>query len=404
VSRRVTAFIVAALFAAVLLSFLLFMRRQAFDLRQDARVFEQLNALMYTLTATVDPDRQFDIMAEASGQLLGELQRLRIPLVITDTLGIPSSWAFLPDRLLEYEPGSAEQRAAIRAYTEKLDREHPHLYFGDAHLVVHYGEPSTLRRQSLIPWLQSFALVAVVGGGAWLFLTSFRSERERIWSAMARESAHQMGTPLSSLVGWLEVLETQERPEMPTPGEPDLVDEMASDVQRLQKVSRRFELIGRKPQLEPVSVRDTLEHLRRYFTVRLPSLSDDAAINIEVDIDSEAPAVLGNLTLLEWAFENLIKNSIDAMAATGGRISIAYLGPNGRRLGFRVRDTGPGVPTRVRDKIFDIGVTTKESGWGVGLSLTRRIIEDMHGGSIQLEEMDGGASFRVELPRVRNGA
>ena len=237
-----------------------------------------------------------------------------------------------------------------------------------------------------------------------MLFTSFRSERERIWSAMARESAHQMGTPLSSLVGWLEVLETRERPDSEELGQPDLVDEMAADVQRLQKVSRRFELIGHKPHLEPVSVRETVEHLRRYFEARLPSLSADATIRIDVDIDPDTPPVLGNRTLLEWAFENLIKNAIDAMAGTGGRISIRYLGPNGPRLGFRLRDTGPGVPSRLRDKIFDIGVSTKEGGWGVGLSLTRRIIEDRHDGSIRLEETDGGASFRVELPRARTGA
>jgi len=404
VNRRVAAVVVAALFAAVLLSFVVFTRTQAFDLRRDAQVFQQLNALMFSMTETTDPERQLDLVLRAYGQLFNELQRLRIPIVITDTVGKPSSWAFLPDRLLGYEPGSLDQRTAIRAYAEELDRDHPHLVLGDANLQLHYGEPVMLRRLSIIPWLQAAALLVIVSGGAWLLLTSFRSERERIWSAMARESAHQMGTPLSSLVGWLEVLETRERPDADTPGQPDVVDEMASDVQRLQKVSHRFELIGRKPQLDPVSVRDSVERLRRYFTARLPSLSAEAAVEIEVDIDPDAPAVLGNLTLLEWAFENLIKNSIDAMAATGGKISIAYLGPNGRRLGFRVRDTGPGVPPKVRDKIFDIGMTTKESGWGVGLSLTRRIIEDMHGGSIHLEETDVGASFRVELPRAVDGA
>lgn len=403
-NRRVTAAVVAILFAGVLMSFLFFMRRQAFELRRDARVFEQLNALMYTITVTTDPDRQLDLMFEAYGQLFGELQRLRIPIVMTDTLGNPSSWAFLPDRLLEYDPRSEDQTTAIRAYAEELDRERPHLDFGEANLQVHYGEPSTLRLQSLIPWLQISALLAVVGGGAWLLFTSFRSERERIWSAMARESAHQMGTPLSSLVGWLEVLETRERPDADEVGQPDLVDEMAADVQRLQKVSRRFELIGHKPHLEPVSVRETVEHLRRYFEVRLPSLSADVTIEIDVDIDPDAPPVLGNRTLLEWAFENLIKNSIDAMAGTGGRISIRYLGPNGNRLGFRLRDTGPGVPAKVRDKLFDIGVSTKDGGWGVGLSLTRRIIEDMHDGSIRLEEADVGASFRVELPRAKTVA
>jgi signal transduction histidine kinase len=220
---------------------------------------------------------------------------------------------------------------------------------------------------------------------------------------MARESAHQMGTPLSSLVGWLELIETQDRSESHSPGELDVIDEMAADVERLQKVSRRFELIGHKPTLEPVSLDTTVEQLRRYFQVRLPTLSVVGKIDIAIDIDTESPKVLGNATLLEWAFENLIRNAIDSLTPDGGRIVISYLGPNGKRAVYRVSDTGPGVPPSIRDKIFDIGVTTKEGGWGVGLSLTRRIIEDMHNGLIQLEDTHRSASFRIEIPQSQEG-
>lgn len=401
-SRRVTALLVALAFAAVLLAFLVFMRQQEQFVRRDAEVFERVNALMYAITVTDDPEESRRLVGEAEAQLFAELQRMRIPVVITDTLGVPVNFAFLPERIVG-EDGTAdspEEFERIAEYARELDRERGHVAFAELDLVAHFGEPAFLRRLRWIPWLTASALVVIVGGGAWLIFTSFRSERERIWSAMARESAHQMGTPLSSLVGWLEVLETRERPST-APGEPDLIDEMADDVRRLQKVSRRFELIGRKPTLEPVSLRDSIEQLRRYFEARLPSLSSSASIEIAIEIGDEAPPVEGNATLLEWAFENLLKNAIDAMADAGGRITIAYLGPNGRRSVYRVSDTGPGVPQNLRDKIFDIGVTTKERGWGVGLSLTKRIIDEMHDGSLQLEDTERGASFRVELPRAR---
>lgn len=400
-SRRVTALLVALAFAAVLLAFLVFMRQQERFVRRDAEVFERVNALMYAITVTDDPEESRRLVGEAEAQLFAELQRMRIPVVITDTMGVPQTFSFLPERIVG-ENGMADSREEferIAEYARELGRERGGVSYPDLDLVAYFGEPAFLRRLRWIPWLTASALIVIVGGGAWLILTSFRSERERIWSAMARESAHQMGTPLSSLVGWLEVLETRERPSA-EPGEPDLIDEMADDVRRLQKVSRRFELIGRKPTLEPVSLRDSIEQLRRYFEARLPSLSSSAAIEIAIEIGDEAPRVEGNATLLEWAFENLIKNAIDAMAATGGRIAIAYEGPNGRRSVYRVSDTGPGVPQNLRDKIFDIGVTTKERGWGVGLSLTRRIIEEMHDGSLQLEDAERGASFRVELPRA----
>jgi signal transduction histidine kinase len=399
VRRRFGALLVAIIFAAVLLSFLVFTQQQAAVLRRDAEVLTELYA--HTFRATITRDTEVERQASARTQLtvLGELRRLQIPIVTTDTLGRPINMAFLP---FEVRDGVAADSARLLQYIHDLDEAKPPLAFEEEGLTVHFGEPRFLRRLRWIPWLQAAALLAVVGGGAWMIFTSFRSERERIWSAMARESAHQMGTPLSSLVGWLEVLETHVRPSSSEPGEPDVIDEMAADVQRLQKVSRRFELIGLKPDLEPVSVGRIVEHLRRYFSARLPTLG--SAVRFEIDIPADEPVVLGNRTLLEWAFENLIKNSIDAMAGRDGVIRIAYLGPNGVRSVYQVHDTGPGVPAHVRDKLFEIGVTTKERGWGVGLSLTRRIIEDMHDGSIHLESTTEGASFRLELPVSRDAA
>ncbi len=399
-SRRVVTLLVAVLFAAVLLSFLVFTQQQARVLREDAEVLEELYALQFSASLVDDPAEERRLQGEAAGRVFAELERLRIPVVITDTLGNPINWAFLPFDEPSGSDADSTRRAMerMRAYVEELDARKDHLAFPEANLEVHFGEPQFLNRLRWIPWLQAAALFAVVAGGVWMIVTSFRGERERIWSAMARESAHQMGTPLSSLVGWLEQLEGKVRPREGTPGEPDLVDEMAADVRRLQKVSRRFELIGRKPRLEPVSIGGVVEQLRRYFSARLPTLG--SAVEFQIDVPSDAPAVLGNETLLEWAFENLIKNSIDAMAGDGGTITVAYLGPNGRRSVYRVRDTGPGVAPQIRDKLFDIGVTTKELGWGVGLSLTRRIVEEMHDGSIQLESTARGASFRIELPRA----
>ena len=395
--RRFGALLVAVIFAAVLLSFLVFTQQQAAVLRRDAEVLTELYAHNFRASGAQGTEIERQASAQALLTVLGELRRLQIPVVTTDTLGRPIDTAHLP---FEVRDGVAADSARLLAYIRDLDEAKPPLELEEEGLAVHFGEPRFLDRLRWIPWLQAAALLAVVGGGAWMIFTSFRSERERIWSAMARESAHQMGTPLSSLVGWLEVLETRVRPASPEPGQPDLIDEMAADVQRLQKVSRRFELIGLKPVLEPVSVGRIVEHLRRYFSTRLPSLG--SAVRFEIEIPADEPVILGNQTLLEWAFENLIKNSIDAMAGQDGVIRVAYLGPNGRRSVYQVRDTGPGVPSHIRDKLFEISVTTKERGWGVGLSLTRRIIEDMHDGSIQLESTTEGASFRLELPVARD--
>jgi signal transduction histidine kinase len=145
-----------------------------------------------------------------------------------------------------------------------------------------------------------------------------------------------------------------------------------------------------------VDIADVARRLQRYFQARLPSLGSRVSLIVEVPPD--APLVIGNETLLEWAFENLIKNALDALAGREGTVVIEYEGEHSERAAFRVFDTGPGVPAGHRKQIFDIGFSTKESGWGVGLSLTRRIIQEMHDGTILLEHSDSGASFRIELP------
>lgn len=391
-TRRVVTVAVAVLFAAVLLSFLVYTQQMAEVLRRDAAVFSRFYALTFQASAEADRVDAARLTDEALFNVLGELQRLRIPVVLTDTAGRPTSWAYLPFEVDENEPDDVER---VREYARELNRSAPPLEPAGFDMQVHFGEPLILSRLKWIPWLQAALLLAVVGGGGWMIFTSFRSERERIWSAMARESAHQMGTPLSSLVGWLERLETH--PGLSDRGDDvDLVEEMEADVQRLLKVSRRFELIGRAPTLEPVSVARTAEQLKRYFAARLPSLG--SAVRFQIDIREDAPPVLGNEPLLEWAFENLIKNALDALAGGDGTIGVSYEGERAGRAVFRVWDTGPGVPFQIRNKIFEIGVSTKERGWGVGLSLTRRILEDVHGGEIVLENTPEGASFRVALP------
>lgn len=400
-NRRVAALLVAVLSSMVLMAFVIFTQQQAEERRLDAEVFARINAISIAASAgdlTVEEANAF--WNRAGGEILNEMSRLQVPVVITDTLGNPLNYSHLPNDFPRTLEGGYDQEA-LRQFAQDLEETKGHFDIPGGQ--VHFGDPAFLGRLRLIPYLIAASLLVILGGGGWLLFASFRSERERIWSAMARESAHQMGTPLSSLVGWLELIETQDHSELYSTGEFDVIDEMAADVERLQKVSRRFELIGRKPTLDSVSLGTTVEQLRRYFKVRLPSLSMVGKIDIVVDIDADAPKVLGNATLLEWAFENLIRNAVDSLAPDGGRIVIAYLGPNGKRAVYRVSDTGPGVPPSIRDKIFDIGVTTKERGWGVGLSLTRRIIEDMHNGLIQLEDTRRSASFRIEIPQSREG-
>lgn len=393
VGRRLLPVAILVVFGAVLVSYLLYTWQIAEELRRDAAVFSRI--YFQVVSATASPE---GLTPEGELELLRELYGAGIPVVVTDLEGNPTTAVNLP---FETDVETEDGRQEIRGYVANLDSRNAPLVDEDSGFIVHYGEPGFLSRLKWIPWLQAMLLLALFGIGVWMIRTTHQSERERIWSAMARESAHQMGTPLSSLVGWLELLGVSDGPAGPVGEEIaaqglDIRAEMRHDLQRLEKVSRRFEAIGRTPVLRTVDLPSLLRGLSRYFAARLPSLG--GRVRLETDLPEFAPLVQGDEVLLEWAFENLVKNAIDSLAGRRGTIRIVYGGVNADRAVFRVEDDGPGVPDKLRDSLFEVGVTTKSGGWGVGLSLARRIIVDVHGGALRLEPSTSGAVFCVELP------
>lgn len=392
-TRRLVPIAIVVLFSAVLVSYLVYTWQIAEELRRDASVFSRI--YFRVVQAAASPD---GLTAEGEFELLLQLYDLGVPVVQTDLTGAPTLVKNLPfDAVLE----DSADVARVRDFVARLDERNPPLVDEEKNFIVHYGEPLFLRRLKWIPWLQSVLLLGVVAAAIWMIRTAARTERERIWTAMARESAHQMGTPLSSLTGWLELLEASGHTPLPAE-DVDVRMEMQDDVKRLEKVSRRFELIGRPPPLGPVDMSSVVERLARYFRSRLPNLG--GRVQIRLDLPPHGPLVLGNETLLEWAFENLFKNSVDSLAGREGSITVAFEGVREGHAVYRVSDDGPGVPQDLRARLFDVGVSTKRGGWGVGLSLARRIIVDMHGGAVALDPSRAGASFSVELPVIAEEA
>ena len=170
---------------------------------------------------------------------------------------------------------------------------------------------------------------------------------------------------------------------------------------RLEKISHRFELIGREPELESLDLREVVSELERYLQARIPRLR--SGVQLVLDIPKNLPPVMGNDMLLTWALENVVKKALDALAGTGGEIRIKARQEHAGWISLRIQDTGPGVPLELRDSLFDPGVSSKSSGWGVGLTLSRRIIEGVHKGRISLlDGAGGGALFNVMLPVARH--
>ena len=223
-----------------------------------------------------------------------------------------------------------------------------------------------------------------------------------MWAAMARELAHQMGTPLSSLSGWVDILRmtTDEGETMVAPDQ--VARHIGADVERLSRVSQRFELIGKAPALKRVPAGVIIADLESYLRPRLPRLG--AGVRFMGRVRGEPAPLLANQVLLVWALENIVKNALDALAGRGGRIRVVARPLEDGWVAIDVADNGPGIPPNVRGRIFEPGVSTKSAGWGVGLSLARRIIEDYHGGRISARPRRGGGTvFEIRLPAERSG-
>ena len=392
--RRLVPIGIVAAFSAVLVSYLAYTWQLSQEMRANAAVFSLIYFQVVQAVTSAE-----GMTAEGELNLILQLRDLGIPVVQTDLEGSPTLVSNLPFESRLDDPAGVER---VRRYAQRLDEANPPLIDAERNFVVHFGDPLYLQRLRWIPWLQAILLLGVVGTGVWMIRTSSRSERERIWTAMARESAHQMGTPLSSLVGWLELLDTTAGPEGIRPDGIDVLAEMEDDVRRLEKVSRRFELIGRRPALRPVSLHEVVGRVSRYFRSRMPSMRSQ--VRLEVEIPEDAPLVLGNETLLEWAFENLFKNSLDSLAGRDGSIRVTWLGSDGEMARLRFSDDGPGVDPGLGNRVFDVGVTTKQGGWGVGLSLVRRIVVQAHKGSVALEPPEPGARFAITWRLADAGA
>ncbi len=387
---RVWSIGLSLLFAAVLAWYLVYTRQLVSAVNDDATAMSRMYAQVFR--GLQDPTGEQSV--NALFEMLSEIEHLGIPVVVTDPDGEVSDGMNLPFTFDRSDPTSLEQ---ARLYAEILDRRNePIIEPGVG--SIHFGMPAVVSRLRWVPWIQAATLIVIVLVGIWIFRSTVRAEQERVWATMARESAHQLGTPLSSLAGWVEILRMPRGERADVATDDRIAREVEVDVERLNKVAQRFELIGKRPKMQIVDLGEVLRRLEAYFCVRLPHM--DRSIELVVDTAPGLPNIGGNPVLLEWAFENIIKNAIDVLAGKGGHIGVvAELADEGRYVAVRVLDDGPGVPADMRKTIFQPGVSGKKGGWGVGLTLTRRIV-DTHQGKIELGRPAKGAEFIVTLPAL----
>jgi NtrC-family two-component system sensor histidine kinase KinB len=346
------------------------------------------------------------------------IRSITFPVIVTDVYGRPYAWAGIgididavsEEEAARMDPGSPPKgplEEIARIVTE-LDKINPPIPMvapgGTAELgKVHYGESGIVKEMRWVPLIELAAVFLFMGFGYLGFRSLKVSEQRFIWVGMAKETAHQLGTPISSLLGWLEVI--RERGDR-AGGEKEtiqierelfdqLVEEMESDVERLEKVACRFGNIGSMPNLQPQDVVPLVRGTVQYFRKRLPTVARELEIAEEYE---PVPVVNLNRELMEWAVENVLKNSLDAADRPGGRIEVQVKrNPERETVELVFSDNGRGMSASEQQKAFMAGFSTKERGWGLGLTLAKRIIEDYHGGRIWIKSTEPGKGTVVVI-------
>ena len=260
---------------------------------------------------------------------------------------------------------------------------------GETH-YLYYEDSTLLRRLSVFPYIQLLVMLAFIAVVYFAVLSTKKAEQNKVWVGLSNETAHQLGTPISSLMAWMELL-----PDMGV--DPDTVAEMNKDVNRLSTIASRFSKIGSAPRMEPADLNVITSEASGYMATRI-----SPKISLRCNTAAGTLPVMACAPLLAWVIENLVKNAVDAMDGNGNITVETKSTLTGASI--EISDTGKGISRKNFDTIFRPGYTTKKRGWGLGLTLARRIIEEYHGGRIYVARSAPGAgtTFRIDFPRVTN--
>ncbi len=371
----------ALVFAALLIvsASLIYTSRLANNLaHEEQKNMQQISEALRNLASpSTDEDLGFDLALNlVKGNtsipfILATDQGVILDFKNIDTTGVRDVQAFLHKKIVAF----TEERAPIL------------VELSGSQQYVYYGESNLLRQLRLFPYVQLaiivvFLLVVVIA-----IVAAQRAIQNRVWLGLSKETAHQLGTPLMALDGWIEILREQECNR-------EAVSEMEKDLGRLRLIAERFSKVGSEPQLATENINTRLHQMADYMRRR-------AASGVQIEVHSSRDPVLANISapLFDWVIENLIRNALDAMKGPG-RIDIDIQDTD-KAVIIDVRDTGKGIPRHLIRKVFMPGFTTKQRGWGLGLSLSRRIIREYHHGAIFVRnsEPGKGTTFRIILKR-----
>ena len=262
---------------------------------------------------------------------------------------------------------------------------------------VYYKESASLRQLQYLPYIEMFMIIAFFVIGFFGIILIKKDEKNHLWIGLAKETAHQFGTPITSLLGWIELLK-MEYQNKGNKKKLDTLEHMRVDVEQLQRIAYRFGKVGSSISLKPEPILNVVSDTVDYFSKRLPKRENAIKIHLISNIDDEKKVEIDK-ELVKWTLENVIKNCIDAMQLKGGNIFVTVTSDNSH-VSIILKDEGKGMNSSMFHKIFEPGVTSKKRGWGLGLSLAKRIVEDFHNGRIKVLEstLGEGTTFEILLP------
>lgn len=332
------------------------------------------------------------------------ITEIEYPIILTDEAKRPLYWRNVGIREdVRYDVLDSEEKRVLERILNRMQRDRniiPLRYQQDDMRVLNYafyGESTAMRRLRYMPYIEALLVLIFVVFGIYAIYFFKRNEKDVLWIGMAKEMAHQLGTPISSLLGWLDVLNSRLTDIKVDEDTRQMIDYMSNDVRQLKKIAHRFGKIGSEIVLVPTDLHELLESSVQYYKERLPHFTNRIDIlflskieNVKVKVDPD---------LIKWAVENLIKNAIDAMHGRDGNIIIIAFQEDGKTH-ISVQDEGKGIPKVMIGRIFDPGVSSKARGWGLGLSLSKRIIEEFHNGKIFIVRsvVGEGTVFEIVLP------
>jgi len=341
-------------------------------------------SLQYAYTSDLDADVSF---------FFNEIVQVNkeIPVIYVDASGRPSQWKNIPFADEDTVSFDRKQAAAER-FLNKIKSEHAPIEldngFGDKQ-YVYYSNSFLLKQLQYYPLVQ-LAGFFIFGYLSFLaFSAARRAEQNRVWVGLAKETAHQLGTPLSSLTAWVEFFKTDPN------FDPEIVVELEKDIRRLDTITTRFSNIGSVPTLKPEPVADAVTQFIGYLQKRIST-------KVAIFVDNQLPAqqqVSMNRYLFEWVIENICKNAVDAMNGAG-EIRIRMQEVKGKQIAIDISDTGKGISKANLSRVFSAGFSTKKRGWGLGLTLAKRIVENYHRGKlfVKQSEVGKGTTFRILMP------